>query len=100
MDKRYTLKTELYFLKCLISFADSKLNLAEGRPAYQSTTEVHEGVSHNASLATDGSTSLTKATCSKTGTFASVKNRQEVREKFRNSNIYLRIYHFESSRFH
>ena len=56
-----------------MSFADSKLNLAEGKPAYQSTTEVHEGVSHNASLATDGSTSLTKATCSKTGTFTSVK---------------------------
>ena len=53
-------------LTCFV-LADSKLNLAEGRPAFQSTTQVHEGVSHNASLATDGSTSLTKATCSKTG---------------------------------
>ncbi len=50
----------------LLVCADSKLNLAEGRPAYQSSTEVHEGVAHNASLATDGSTSLTKQTCSQT----------------------------------
>ena len=73
----------MFYHKCFILFADSKLNLAEGRPAYQSSTELHEGVSHNASLATDGSTSLTKATCSKTGKFASVKPMQEVRDKCR-----------------
>ncbi len=47
---------------------DERLNLAEGKLAFQSSTEVHDDMQHNASLATDGSTSIHEETCSMTGT--------------------------------
>ncbi len=56
----------------MLFILDGRLNLAEGKLAFQSSTEVHDNVQHNASLATDGSTSVDKDTCSQTGKYVIV----------------------------